>query len=145
MYFYFTKPCHENLPESPLLLSVMISPGALNAQVATSDSFNNPAPHRVSGHRHSLQQAEEFPVVLITFSFGHQAVQLINQLSFHLEEEAIGHSLAAHVKDELQTLGRLEEYFISQPWGCPLLYASDLFLLGSVKWAQSSYFSVKQD
>lgn len=36
----------------------------------------------------SLQQAEEFPVVLITFSFRHQAVQLVDQLGFHLQEEA---------------------------------------------------------
>lgn len=43
--------------------------------------------HGVSRNWHSLQQAEELSVVLITFSFGYQAVQLIDQLSFHLEEK----------------------------------------------------------
>lgn len=33
----------------------------------------------------SLQQAKEFPVALVTFPFWHHAVQLVNQLSFHLE------------------------------------------------------------
>lgn len=51
------------------------------------DCFSDPTQHGVSRNWHSLQQAEELSVVLITFSFGYQAVQLIDQLSFHLEEK----------------------------------------------------------
>lgn len=73
----------------------------------------------MSRNWHSLQQAEELSVVLITFSFRHQAVQLIDQLGFHLDEEAVGYNLAVHAGDEFQTLGRLEEYFISHALGLP--------------------------
>lgn len=98
-YFYFTEPCHENLPEIPVVLSVEIGTGA---ELHSSLPGLLPRPHatRPEQKLQSLQQAEELPVVLITFSFRYQAVQLIDQLSFHLDEEAIGYRLAVHVEDK---------------------------------------------
>lgn len=78
------------------------------------DCFSDHTKHRVSRNWHDLQEAEEFSVVLITFSFGYQAVQLIDQLSFHLDEKfQTGYKSAARVHDEFQMLRGLEEHFIS--------------------------------
>jgi len=92
----------------------------------------------------SLQQAEEFPVVLIAFSFGYQAVQLIDQLSLHLHEEATGYKLAVHVEDKSSKHEEdWKNILFLMPWGCPLLCVSDLFLCGSMKWTYFSHSSVK--
>lgn len=56
--------------------------------------LQSPAQHESMSWQ-SLQQAEEFPVVLITLSFRHQAVQLVDQLGLHLQGDtkAITHRL----------------------------------------------------
>lgn len=130
MYFYFSEPCHETLPESPVLFSLKISAAAAAAQISSlilSMTLHN----RVSRNWYSLQQAEELPVVLITFSFWHQAVQLIDQLGFHLDEEATGYELAVHVKTRSRHWEDWNNILFLMPQGCPLLCASDRFLCSS--------------
>lgn len=83
----------------PVVLSVEMSTGA-ELHSSLPGLLPRPRATRREQKLQSLQQAEEFPVVLITFSFRYQAVQLIDQLSFHLDEEAIGYKLAVHVEDK---------------------------------------------
>lgn len=83
----------------PVVLSVETSTGA-ELHSSLPGLLPRPRATRREQKLQSLQQAEEFPVVLITLSFRYQAVQLIDQLSFHLDEEAIGYKLAVHVEDK---------------------------------------------
>lgn len=79
---YFAEPFHGKLPGIPFLPSPRIC-GRTDQCLTLAMALHNMR----SMNCQSLQQAEEFPVVLITFSFGHQAVQLIDQLGFHLQEK----------------------------------------------------------